>query len=83
MTIDLEQRSSSRFNTMSVVGFILAFIVNIAGLIVSIVALVQIRRTAERGRGLAIAGIIISGLSIAIVLIAIVAAAIAATQMGN
>ncbi|MBF4594080.1 DUF4190 domain-containing protein [Curtobacterium flaccumfaciens] len=58
------QPSSDRFNVMAIVGFVLAFVVNIAGLVVSIIALSQIKKTGERGRGLALAGIIISALSL-------------------
>lgn len=52
---------TDRLSTLSIVGFVLAFVVNIVGLVVSIVALVQIGRTGERGRGLAIAGIVVGG----------------------
>lgn len=58
------QPSSDRFNVMAIVGFVLAFVVSLAGLIVSIIALSQIKKTGERGRGLALAGVIISALSI-------------------
>jgi hypothetical protein len=52
---------TDRLNTLSIVGFVLAFVANIVGLVVSVVALVQISRTGERGRGLAIAGIVVGG----------------------
>ncbi|OII06760.1 DUF4190 domain-containing protein [Curtobacterium sp. MCBA15_005] len=52
------------FNTLSIVGFILAFFISAAGLVVGIVAIFQIRRTGERGRGLAIAAIVISAIAI-------------------
>ncbi|WP_182066888.1 DUF4190 domain-containing protein [Curtobacterium sp. ME12] len=55
---------SDRYSVLAIVGFILAFVVSIGGLIVSIIALTQIKRTGERGRGLALAGIIISAASI-------------------
>jgi hypothetical protein len=47
------------YNTMAIVGFILAFFINIVGVILGFVALSQIKRTGEQGRGLAIAAIII------------------------
>ena len=56
--------ASAKFNTLAIVGFVLAFVVNIAGVVVSFIALSQIKKTGERGRGLAIAGIIIGLLSI-------------------
>lgn len=46
-------------NTLAVVGFILSFFVAIAGIVCSHIALSQIKRTGERGRGLAIAGLAI------------------------
>lgn len=48
------------YNVLAIVGFVLTFFVSIAGLIVGIVALGQIRRTGERGHGLALAAIIVS-----------------------
>lgn len=51
-------------NTMAIVGLILAFVFNIAGLIISIIARNQIKQTGEGGAGLALAGIIISAVSI-------------------
>lgn len=55
--------AEEKTNTLSIVGLVLAFLVNIAGLIVSIIALKQIKETGEKGRGLAIAGIIVSIIS--------------------
>lgn len=49
-----------KLNTCAVVGFIFSFLMWIVGLIVSIIALVQINKRHERGKGLAIAGIVIS-----------------------
>ncbi|MFF1878875.1 DUF4190 domain-containing protein [Leifsonia sp. NPDC058230] len=53
------------YNTLAIVGFILSFFVNVVGVILSFVALSQIKRTGEQGRGLAIAGIIIGFAEIA------------------
>lgn len=49
-----------RWNTCSILGIIFAFVFALAGLILSIVGLVQTNRTHEKGRGLAIVGIIVS-----------------------
>jgi len=46
------------------VGFILAFFVNLVGVILGFVALSQIKRTGEQGRGLAIAAIVIGFISL-------------------
>ena len=51
-------------NTCAIVGFILSFFVGLAGLIVSIVALNQIKKRNEKGKGLAIAGVVFSILGI-------------------
>ena len=53
------QPAQPGWNVMAIVGFILAFFVNIVGIILGFVALSQIKRTGEQGRGLAIAAIII------------------------
>ena len=50
------------WNTLCIVGFVLAFLIPPIGLILSIIALVQINRSGEKSKGLSIAGIIVSGL---------------------
>ncbi|ROP75375.1 MULTISPECIES: DUF4190 domain-containing protein [unclassified Frigoribacterium] len=52
--------TAGRYNVLAIVGFILAFVFALAGLVVSIIALSQIKKTGERGRGLALAGVILS-----------------------
>lgn len=47
-------------NTLAIVGLVLAFIVPLIGLILSIVALNQIKKSKENGKGAAIAGIVVS-----------------------
>lgn len=65
-TINQEVSSSTnkvapdKTNTLSIVGFILAFFIPLVGLILSIVSLPQISKKKEGGKGLAIAGIVIS-----------------------
>lgn len=54
------------YNTMSIVAFILAFFVSIVGIILGYVALSQIKRTGEQGRGLALAAIIIGFVEVAL-----------------
>jgi hypothetical protein len=46
-------------NVLAIVGFILAFFVSVAGIIVSAIALRQIKQTGEGGRGLAIGGVVV------------------------
>jgi hypothetical protein len=70
--------TAAGYNVLAIVGFILAFVFNIAGLVVSLIALSKIKKTGERGRGLAIAGVIISIASIifGIIYIAVILPAI-------
>jgi hypothetical protein len=69
------------YNTMAIVGFILSFFISIVGIILGFVALSQIKKTGEQGRGLAIAAIIIGfaeivlGIIFTIIFVAIIGAA--------
>lgn len=47
-------------NTLAIVTIILAFVFSVAGIVTGHIALKQIDRTGESGRGLAKAGLIIS-----------------------
>ncbi len=64
------------YNVMSIVGFVLSFIPIpkfwLVALVISIIALVQISKTKEKGKGLAIAGIAISSLIVIYGLIALI-----------
>ncbi|MDY4677973.1 MAG: DUF4190 domain-containing protein [Bifidobacterium tsurumiense] len=64
---------NQKWNAMSIVGFILAFLIPPAGLVVSIIALVQINTSGEKSKGLSIAGIIISAIATILSILAIVA----------
>jgi len=59
---------------MSIVGFVLSFIPKLwlVALVISIIALVQISKTKEKGKGLAIAGIAISSSIVIIGLFALI-----------
>ncbi len=50
----------SHLDALALTGFILSFFTFIIGLVVSIIALVRVKKTANRGKGFAIAGICIS-----------------------
>jgi uncharacterized membrane protein len=56
--------ADSRWNTLAIVAFIVTFFINIVGIILGFIALNQIKRTGEKGRGLALAAIIIGFASI-------------------
>jgi hypothetical protein len=51
--------AAQRTNVLAIVGFILSFFVTVAGIVVSFIALSQIKRTGEGGHGLALAGVIL------------------------
>jgi hypothetical protein len=51
--------STASYNVLAIVGFVLAFVVPIGGIVCGHIALAQIRRTHERGRGLALAATIL------------------------
>lgn len=73
------------YNTMAIVGFILSFFISVVGVILGFVALSQIKKTGEQGRGLAIAAIIIGFAEILlgiILTIFFIAIAIAAANSG-
>lgn len=52
--------AAQKTNTLAIVSLVTSFLCSPAGLITGIIALNQIGRTGEKGRGLAIAGIVIS-----------------------
>ena len=58
--------------TLSIIGFILSFVVTIAGLICSIIAYRKCRDEGLNGKSLAIAGIVVSSVSMALAVIFVV-----------
>jgi peptidyl-prolyl cis-trans isomerase B (cyclophilin B) len=70
------------YSPLAIIAFVLAFFTSAIGVILGFVALSQIKRTGEQGRGLAIAAIVIGLAEFALVVlfIAIVAAGIAAAS---
>ena len=78
------QPQQERFNTLSIVAFILAFVVSLGAVICGHIALSQIKRTGERGRGLAIWALVLGYLGIvlgivyAVVIIGLLASGVAA-----
>ena len=69
------------WNTMAIVAFIATFFISILGIILGFVALSQIKRTGEQGRGLALAAVIIGfiALALGIIFSIIIFAAIASS----
>lgn len=68
MTTTDVQRSGAGWNTLAPLSLALTFVTVLGGLITGHVALAQIRRTGERGRGLAIAALVIGYAIVALML---------------
>ena len=66
---------SRPWNVLCIVGFVLAFLLPPVGLVLCIIALIQINRSFEQSKGLSIAGIIIGALGTAIIVLVIGAVA--------
>ncbi len=54
-----DTRPEDRTNTLAIVSFVSSFVISIVGIVTGHMALRQIRRSGEGGRGLAIAGLVI------------------------
>lgn len=73
---------AEKWNVLSIVGFVLSLVgFSVISVILGFIGLSQIKKTGERGRGLAIAAIIIGFASIVIGII--VAIAVTATLASN
>lgn len=59
---------NAKLNPLALIGFIMTFFFGIVGVIMCIIALGQIKKTGQKGKGLAIAGIIIGLLPILFVI---------------
>ena len=58
----------AKTNVLAIVSLVTTFLCSPVGLITGIIALSQIKKTREAGRGLALAGVIISSLGIALII---------------
>jgi heme A synthase len=71
---------------LAIVSLVTAFIVSLAAIITGHIALAQIKRTGEKGRGLALAGVILGYAGIALgtlVIVANILLAVAAATSGE
>lgn len=68
--------TSEKTNGNAIGGLITAFLLPPLGIILSIVALKQIKKTGEKGHGMAIAGLVIGSLLTGLIILFILAAAI-------
>lgn len=71
------------WNVLTIIGFVFAFINPLVGLIFSIIALVMVRKSGEKSRGLAIAGIIIGAINFVAVIIAVCVFVSALSQIAS
>lgn len=69
---DVGEQPPRSYNRLAITGFVLAFGSTFIGLFVSIAALIQIRRTGQEGRRLALAGVWISSAAIGLGTVALV-----------
>jgi len=67
------QTAQQKYNLLAILSIILAFIIYPVGLVLAIIALVQIKKTGEKGKLLAILAIILPGIIYAIVMITVLA----------
>jgi hypothetical protein len=76
--------AAGRTNTLAIVALVLGILVPLGGIICGPIALGQIKRTGEGGRGLAIAGIIIGAVLILLyIIIGIVSAIVSASAVAT
>ena len=66
------EKTAQKTNTLSIVGLVMSLIVPIVGLVLSIVALFQIKKTNQKGKGLAIAGVVVSTVMVLLTVAALV-----------
>jgi uncharacterized protein YacL len=80
---DAPQGTGNRTNVLAIVGLILAIFFPIVGAIVGHVALSQIKKTGEEGRGLALAAVIVGWTLTGLAIIGIIVAAIPIIVLGG
>ena len=80
---DAPQGTGKRTNVLAIVGLILAIFFPIVGAIVGHVALGQIKKTGEEGRGLALAAVIVGWTLTGLAIIGVIVAAIPIIVLGG
>jgi hypothetical protein len=78
-----QPQTRSRTNVLAIIALVGSFFIGLVGVICGVISLTQIKRTREKGRGLAIAGIAVGGAqiiaSIAVTVVIVTAAAALST----
>jgi uncharacterized protein YacL len=80
---DAPQETGKRTNVLAIVGLILAIFFPLVGAIVGHVALGQIKKTGEEGRGLALAAVIVGWTLTGLAIIGIIVAVIPIIVLGG
>ena len=80
---DAPPGTGKRTNVLAIVGLILAIFFPIVGAIVGHVALSQIKKTGEEGRGIALAAVIVGWTLTGLAIIAVIVAAIPIIVLGG
>jgi hypothetical protein len=75
--------ASGKTNGISILAIILGFVFPVGGIIAGVVALAQIKRTGEKGRGLAITGIVAGAVISVLAIIAVIGLVIFSIAVGS
>lgn len=75
------QSLTAKTNTLAIAALISSFIISVLGIVLGHIALNQIKRTGENGRGLAIAALVIGYVAVGITVLVIIIGAIAAATV--
>ena len=67
-----EQVPQNKYNALAIVSLVSAFFISLVAVITGHIALSQIKRTGELGRGLAIAGLVLGYLGILLTIVGII-----------
>lgn len=78
-----QPQAGTRTNTLAIVSLVTGFFCGIAAVITGHLALGQIRRSGENGRGLAVAGLVLGYLGMAATIVAVILAVLFAATIGS
>jgi len=80
---DIPQGTGKRTNVLAIIGLVLSIFFPLVGAIVGHVALAQIKKTGEEGRGLALAAVIVGWTLTGLAIIGLIVAAIPIIVLGG
>jgi hypothetical protein len=79
----LQTPPEQKTNVSAIAGFILSFLVSVVGVVVSIIALRRIKKTGEKGKGLAIAGVVVGSVVTATAVVLILVATLLVSTLSE